>query len=108
MQDLAGKTLGILLTRGPGHADVGRALGLAHAAAERGARVEIFLMAEGADLLGAPDVLAFDRPGVRVTACTLSAMSRDAPALRGLRRPIPARGDRLAVRPVRLLLLRSP
>lgn len=74
----AGPTsLGILLARGPGHPDAALALGLARVAAGRGLSVEIFLMAEGVDLLrnGSGELL----PGVRTTVCTHSAVVRGAP-----------------------------
>ena len=73
------QSLGILLAWGPGTAAARDARRLATAAAGRGLTVRLFLMAEGADLLASDEIFALDRPGITVSACTQSVISRKLP-----------------------------
>jgi len=73
------KSLGILLSRGPASSEVELIRGLARASVGRSIRVSLFLMAEGADLLGTAVVRELLEFGVRVSVCTQSARERDLP-----------------------------
>ena len=74
-----GKSLGILLTRGPEAPEARLAIGLASAAARSGVEVRLFLMSDGAELLagGADDELA--REGVTLSACSRTVLARGLP-----------------------------
>jgi len=71
--------IGILLTRGPETADARIALDLAAAAARRGHRVDLFLMAEGVDLLDGDGAVRLERDGIRPAVCTQSVLDRRGP-----------------------------
>ena len=79
MLDGPSKTLGILLSRGPGSAEAELIRGLARAARGRRPRILLFLMAEGADLLVTPMLGELTDLGVRVSVCTQSVTERDLP-----------------------------
>ncbi len=79
MANGSSKSLGILLSRGPGSAEIELIRGLARASVGRSVRVFLFLMAEGADLLGTPVARELRDFGVRISVCTQSAKARDLP-----------------------------
>jgi sulfur relay (sulfurtransferase) complex TusBCD TusD component (DsrE family) len=76
----ADRRLGILIARPPSSPRCLAALALARAASEAGVRVDLFLTAEGVDLLATPGLLPREDTRVAVTVCSRSVARRGAPA----------------------------
>jgi sulfur relay (sulfurtransferase) complex TusBCD TusD component (DsrE family) len=79
MANAAETRLAILLSRGPACADSRWALAIAGEAGARGVPTELFLMADGAELLRDEWVGRLDLRGVRVTVCTQTVAQRGLP-----------------------------
>jgi sulfur relay (sulfurtransferase) complex TusBCD TusD component (DsrE family) len=73
------KTLGVMFSRHPDSAEATLVRNLALAAAGRRIRVLLFLMAEGAELIGTPVLGELTSLGVRVSVCTQSVTERGLP-----------------------------
>jgi sulfur relay (sulfurtransferase) complex TusBCD TusD component (DsrE family) len=70
------KSLGILLTTSPEHADLHTAIGLARAARERGCAVRLFVMCDGVYCVGMEQLRALARDGVQIAVCAHNASER--------------------------------
>jgi sulfur relay (sulfurtransferase) complex TusBCD TusD component (DsrE family) len=73
------RSLGILLTRGPGTEEARWAIALARSGARAGIAVRLFLMADGVDLLGEEGARELAEPGVAVSACSQTVIARGLP-----------------------------
>lgn len=79
MTDPERRSLGILLTRGPGTEEARWATALARTGARAGIAVRLFLMADGVDLLEGEEARDLDEPGVAVSSCSQTVIARGLP-----------------------------
>lgn len=80
MLDVTNRRLGMLLTRPPGSEAARWTLRIARAAARSSVTVDLFLMADGAELIRSPEIGIAAVPGVRVSVCTQTVMNRSLPS----------------------------
>jgi len=77
--DLARKKLGVLLSTGPDHANLGTALGLGGAALDRGADLYLYLIDDGVRALGDARLRALAARGARLFVCAYGCQKRRIP-----------------------------
>lgn len=76
MENLKGKTLGILLTKGPETSDLHMALRIAQCALRKGIAVKIFLMIDGLYAVLHPQVQELKNSGAEIILCRYGADRR--------------------------------
>ena len=77
--DLAKKKLGIMLSTGPEHPNLGTALGLGTAALERGADLYLYLIDDGVRALADPRLRALPGRGAKLFVCAYGCQKRRIP-----------------------------
>lgn len=73
------RRLGLLLSTDPGHPNLETALGLAHAALDRGVECYLYLIDDGVRALDDPRVRALPRAGGRLFVCAYGCRRRGLP-----------------------------
>jgi predicted peroxiredoxin len=77
--DVARKKLGLLLSTGPEHPNLGTALGLGEAALARGADLYLYLIDDGVRALDDPRVRALPARGAKLFVCAYGCQKRRIP-----------------------------
>ena len=77
--DLAKKKLGLLLSTGREHPNLGTAVGLAEAALARGAELYLYLIDDGVRALDDPRIGALPERGARLLVCAYGCQKRGIP-----------------------------
>jgi len=77
--DLARKKLGVLLSTGPGHANLETAVALSDAALARGVQLYLYLIDDGVRVLEDPRIHALPDRGARVFVCAYGCQKRRLP-----------------------------
>jgi sulfur relay (sulfurtransferase) complex TusBCD TusD component (DsrE family) len=77
--DLAGKTLGLMVAAGPDRPALDTALGLGHAALDRGVGVYLYLIDDGVIAVEDPRVQALAGRGARLFVCAYGCQKRGRP-----------------------------
>ncbi|HXH81736.1 MAG TPA: hypothetical protein VNN07_02290 [Candidatus Tectomicrobia bacterium] len=77
--DVAGRSLGLLLSTGPDHPNLEAAVGLAEAALARRAGLYLYLVDEGVRALADPRVRALPARGAKLFACAYGCRKRGLP-----------------------------
>ena len=77
--DLRGKKLGILLSTGPDHPNVGTCLGLARTAVARGVHLYLYMIDDGVANIDDDRFLELGRQGARLFVCAYGCQRRRLP-----------------------------
>jgi hypothetical protein len=77
--DLAKRKLGVLLSTDPQHPNLDVALGLGHAALDRGAGLYLYLIDDGVRALDDPRIRALPARGAKLFVCAYGCQKRRLP-----------------------------
>jgi hypothetical protein len=77
--DLAKRKLGVLLSTDPQHPNLDVALGLGHAALDRGAGLYLYLIDDGVRALDDPRIRALTARGAKLFVCAYGCQKRRIP-----------------------------
>jgi sulfur relay (sulfurtransferase) complex TusBCD TusD component (DsrE family) len=77
--DLTGKKLGVMLSTGPEHPNLGTCLALGSAALDRGADLYLYLIDDGVASVEDDRIQALARRGARLFACAYGCQRRRLP-----------------------------
>ena len=78
-RDLRGRKLGILLSTGPGHANLTTCLGLGRAALDRGTNLYLYLVDDGVANIDDDRILELGRRGAKLFVCAYGCQRRRLP-----------------------------